>query len=139
MSNAIKAKGTLLQVETSEGSGVFVTIPEVKDINGPNLTSGEYDATTHDTAGLFKEFKGGLIDPGEVSGSINYVPGNTYHNQMASDKATLTERNYKLVYPNAKFWAFRAYTKTFNPKSGPDALLTADFSLRLVQGPTFPA
>src|SRR5262245_45213563 len=99
MSSEIQAKGTLLKVETSEGSGVYVTFPGVRDIKGPNLQSGEYDATDHDTVGKFKEFKAGLVDPGDISGALNYRPDNAYHQQLAADQATFTERNYKKVYP----------------------------------------
>lgn len=137
MSNALQAKGTLIQREDSEGSATYTTIPEVKDINGPNLQSSDYDATTHDTSGKFKEFKAGLIDPGEITFTLNYIPGNTFHNTLASDQSTFTERNYKMVHTNGKFWAFRAYPK-FSVSAPVDGLLSANVALRIVQAPTYP-
>jgi hypothetical protein len=138
MSQARQAKGTLLQVETSEGSGVYQTVPECRDLSGPVLQSGEYDATTHDTVGFFKEFKAGLIDPGEVTFQINYLEDNALHMRLASDQATFTERNYKKVYKTGKFYAFRGYVKNFGPKEPTDGLQTSDVAIRLTGAPTFP-
>lgn len=129
--------GALLQVETAESSGVFVTIPKLKDINGPNLSGDEYDDTDQDS-GLFKKYVLGRIDPGELSGSMNYRPGNALHNQMASDKATNTVRNYRVVYPNGKYFQVRGTVKTFQPKAPVAGIVTADWSLRLTGQPTFP-
>jgi hypothetical protein len=141
MSNAVRSKGTRLQVETSEGSTVFATISEVRDINGPNLESDETEVTNQDSPGNFKEFKANLIDPGMVSGNINYIPTDASHIRMLADKISLTERNYKLAYPPdfTKFWLFRGYTKTFSTKSAPSGVLTADISVRIVTAPTPPA
>lgn len=139
MSSATHAKGTLLQREDSEGAGTYTTIPEVKDITGPALSSGEHDATSHSTAGLFKEFKAGLIDPGEIQCAINYIATNASHKLFLSDQIAFTERNYKLITTFGTFFLFRAYVKTFSPKFGTDALNAADVTLRIVQALTPPA
>lgn len=135
MSQAVQGKGTLIQVETSASSGVYATIPEIGEIQGPNLESDEHEVTSQDTVGLGKEFLPGLVDPGSVSFSINEVITNQYHRRLASDKETLTTRNYKKVWPNGYYRTFIAYVKTYNPTNPANGPQRVQVSLRLTQLP----
>lgn len=137
MSQAVFAKGTLFQVETSEGSGVYSTIPEVGAITGPNATSTEHDVTSHSTAGNVKETLVGLVDPGSASYPLNIVPGNTLHKQLRDDKFALTQRNYRIVEPTAEYTSFRGMVKGFNKSSPVDGPRTAQVEVRILSAPTY--
>src|SRR5512143_4127997 len=100
MSLATIAKGTLLQVETSEGSGVYSTIPEIGDITGPDVDAAEEDVTSQDTAGNDSETLVTLNQPRQVSFPLNYIPGNALHKRLRADGDDKTQRNYKLIEPS---------------------------------------
>ena len=134
MTLAIAAQGTLLRVD--DGAGNFTTIAEVKDISGPELVSSFMDVTSHDSVDYTREFINSLRDPGEVTFSINYVPGNATHNMsagLASLQQNRTLRSYQLVFPDAgtTTWEFDAYVSRFAPRAPVDGPLGADVTLRV--------
>lgn len=58
--------------------GALVTIPRTVSINPPRLSREAVDATAHDSPGGAMEVIGdGVYDPGELSGSMNYIAGDT--------------------------------------------------------------
>src|SRR5262245_36297009 len=97
MSDAVHAKNTLLQVETAEGSGTYVTSPEVGTITGPSPDKTEHDVTSHSTAGIHTETLLGLVNSATISFPISEVPGNALQKQLRNDAFTTTKRNYRIV------------------------------------------
>ena len=73
-SGALHAHATLIGKGDSGSPEMFTTIAEVGSITGPTLTRDIIDVTNQDSAGAYREFIGGLIDPGELSFDINYIP-----------------------------------------------------------------
>lgn len=132
---ATLAKGTIVQVETAEGSGVYSTIPLQTNLTGPQLTSTEHNVSSHDTVGLVMQFLGGMIDPGSMNFQIFEDVSLALHRQLDADKLALTERNYKKVWPNGYYRFLRAYNKDYNPSHGVDAPHTASIQLRCVSVP----
>lgn len=137
MSLATLAKGTLVRVETAEGSGAYATINEVGDIAGPTATSSEHKVTTHDTAGNVDEFLVGQVDPGSLKFKINIVPANALHKQLRNDKYSLTQRNYRLVQVSGEYETFRGMIKQFDRMHPVDGPRTADVEIRRLGPPTF--
>lgn len=135
---AISARGTLIQVETAEGSGVYTSIPEVGAIAGPNAQSSEFNVNTHDTPGNTDETLVGMVNPGSVSFPINIVPANALHKQLRNDKFALTQRNYKLLENTGEFTTFRGMVKGFNKNSPVDGSpRKADVEVRILGPVTF--
>ena len=138
MSLAISARGTLIQVETAEGSGVYTTIPEVGAITGPNAQSSEFNVNTQDTPGNTDETLVGMVNPGSITFPINIVPTKTLHKQVRNDKFSLTQRNYKLLENTAEFTTFRGMVKGFNKSSMVDGSpRKADVEIRILGPVTF--
>lgn len=143
-SGAISAYGTLLKRETSPGSGTFSTIAEVRSMSGPSMKISELDVTTHSSAasGAYREFRPSLIDPGEYSFTINFIPASVGHKAMLADFTTRTLANYKTVYPDVGLTEHtfsNAYISQFSIKAETDGILEADITLRLSGAPGFPA
>ena len=137
MTNAISAHGTLLKIGDGAVSESFTTIAEVTNIGGPGLALA---ATSHSSAG-WQEFVGGLLDGGEVTFSINYVPTHATHNAttgLIADMVNRTLRNFQIVFPNvgATTWSFAALVTGFDPSEPVDEVLTADVTLKLSGQPT---
>jgi hypothetical protein len=137
MSLATQAKGTLLQVETAEGSGVYVTIPEIGDITGPDVDAAEEDVTSQDTSGNDSETLVTLNQPRQVSFPLSYIPGNALHKQLRADGDNKTQRNYKLVEPSLEYTLFRAQVKAFGRMAPVRGVRKRHVTLRLNGPPTY--
>ena len=143
-SGAISAYGTLLKRETSPGSGVFTTLAEVKSMSGPSMSISVLDVTTHSSAasGAYMEKRPSLIDPGDYSFTINFIPASAGHKAMLADFTTRSLANYKTVYPDpglTEHTFSNAFISKFSIKADTAGILEADITLTLSGAPGFPA
>ena len=141
-SAAIHALGTLLKIgDGATPTEVFTTVAEVSDLGGPSLTLETIDVTSHDSANGWREFIGGLLDGGEVSATINYIPTNVTHGAtsgLIADMKNRVVRNFELIFPDtgATKWSFTALVTGFEPGEPIDSQLTADVTLKVSGEPT---
>ena len=75
MSNAIAGPGFLLKANS-------VTVAEVKDINGPEMTVDVVDVTNQDSPDNFEEIIPTLKHGGTTSFDVNFVPGDATQSDM---------------------------------------------------------
>jgi len=141
MTSAISSFGTLLKIGDGLSPESFTTIAEVTDISGPGLELDAIEATSHSSTGGYKEFIGGLLDGGEVSFEISFIPTNATHSYTSGLIYALrnrTVRNFQLVFPNvgATTWAFAALVTGFEPKEPVDDKLSASVTLKITGQPT---
>lgn len=142
VTGALAAKGTLLKIgDGATPTEVFTTIAEVVNITGPGLSMDPLDVTSHSSTAGWKEFIGGLLDAGEVSFEINYIPTDATHDATAgliNDMENRTKRNFEVIFPdsgNTK-WTIAALVTGFEPGAPVDGKLTASVSLKLSGQPT---
>jgi predicted secreted protein len=138
---AIFAHGTLLKKGDGAATEVFTTIAEVTNIGGPGLALDPIDVTSHGSTAGWREFIGGLLDGGEVSMTINYVPTAGTHDAttgLIADKVARTVRNFQLVFPDSgnTTWSFSALVASFEPGEPVDAQLSAEVTLKVTGQPT---
>lgn len=141
MSDAISAFGTLLKMGDGGTSESFTTIAEVSDIKGPKLSLDAIDVTNHSSTEAWREFVGGLLDAGEVSLSINFMPTETTHDPSTGIISKLTDRgkhNFQMVFPDddATTWSFTALVTAFESSEPIDDKLAADITLKITGKPT---
>lgn len=137
-SDAVFGLGTQLQVGDGESPENFTTICEVRSLDGPTLTTDILDVTNHCSQGGVREFKAGLIDPGEISFEMAYVPGDPAHEQLLSDQVARRIRNYRIVWPvNIRTFGFQGII-TGLPFTFPiDEVVTASVTVKLTGLPNF--
>lgn len=142
VTNALFAHGTLLQVGDGVSTGeTFTTVAEVTNIGGPGIALEPLEVTSHSSTAGWKEFIGGLLDGGEVSLSINYIPTNATHDAttgLIADQVARTVRNFQLVFPDSgtTTWSFSALVVNFEPGEPVDNALTAEVTLKVTGQPT---
>lgn len=110
-SRAIFGLGTQLQAGDGLVPQAFTTIAEVRSISGPSMATDIIDVTSHESQFGVREFKAGLIDPGELTFDLAFQPGEPTHGARAGlqkDQVARTIRTYHLVFPNTVgfTWAF---------------------------------
>lgn len=141
MTGAIAGFGTLLKIGDGGTSEVFTTIAEVTEISGPKFKLDTAEVTSHSSTSAWRERIATLLDPGEVSLKINFIPTNATHSQTSGllrDMKNRTLRNFKLVFPDAGVttWMFAAFVTGFEPSEPIDEQLSADVALTLTGAPT---
>jgi predicted secreted protein len=140
-SNAIAAWGTLLKLGDGAGTEVFTTIAEVRDIDLPEFTMEVTEVTHHTSPGAWREKIASLLDAGELSMTIGFLPTDAtqgYSTGILRDQVNRTKRNFRLVFPNtaATTWTFPAYVTSFQVHAPVAEDLTADITLTLAGAPT---
>lgn len=98
MTQAIHGQGTLFQVEINS---IWETIAEVETISGPELKVDSIDVTSHDSPHGYKESIPGLKEGGTVKIDGNLVPYHVTHTRLIGDITNGTQRNYRIVFPDA--------------------------------------
>jgi hypothetical protein len=128
MTQAESAFGTLLKIgDGATPTEGFTTIAEVKDITGPNLAQQNAEVTSHDSTDGWIERIGTLLDGGQVTFEVNFVPTHATHSFTAGlikDMVNRTKRNFKLVFTDggATTWLLPALVSNVapgNPVNGP--------------------
>lgn len=141
MSNAIGAKGTLLKIGDGGVPENFSPIAEVVNIGGPSLSLDAIDVTNQSSTNGWKESIGGLLDGGEVTFDINYIPTDTTHDAtsgLLSAMQNRTVKNFQLVFPDSgnTTWSFAALVTGFEPSADVSDKLAASVTLKITGEPT---
>ena len=117
------------------------TIAAVSSLSGPNLQAETIDVTTHDSASAIREFVSGLIDTGEISGTLVFDPNVATNIGLWNDLVARTSASYTIVYPftgGVETVTFTAYVTGFGPiEAQPDGAVTANFTLKPSGVPTW--
>jgi|SRR6185369_8462708 len=140
------AINTLLKLGNGASPEVFTTIANVGDLSGPGLQATVVDVTSHSTGVPWREKITTLLDGGDLSVPLYFIPSDTGHKQLLSiftEKNGTTNglRNYKLVFPDgaATTYAFSAYISKFSLKEPVAGVIEAAVTFTLTGQPTFPA
>jgi len=141
MSNATSSFGTLLKIGNGSTSETFATIAEVRDIKGPNLKLNTKEVTSHSSTDGWKEYIGTLLEAGEISFDLNWLPADSTHSFSAGlvkDMVGRTKRNFQIVFPAAAplTWSFTALVVGFNPGAPVDGELLGSVTLQVTGKPT---
>jgi len=122
---AITAAGTATSV-------TFTNIANVKTFTGFDGAASEIDVTNLDS--LAKEFRLGLVDPGQFTFEIDYDSANVGHIALRAKQVSGVLNHFKLTLPDATVVTFTAYVKKFSLGGGVDAVAKTSVDLR-ISGP----
>lgn len=141
-SNALSAFGTLLKLGNGAVSESFTTVAELRTISGPSISADAIDVTTHNTPTPFRRFIAGLLDGGEVSFDLNFIPQEATHSYSAGilkDMLARTRRNIQIVFPDSGLttWTLPIIFTAFEMSSDPAEVLQASVTAKVSGPPTF--
>jgi predicted secreted protein len=141
MAETQASAGYGVQLQVDDGSGSFSTIAEVTSLSGPELSADTADVTHHQSPGGWEEHIPTILRSGEVSATINYLPGDSTQDASSGLLSLLdskTKRDYKIIFPDAASttWTLSAYVTGFSPSAPVDDRLSADVTLKATGQPT---
>lgn len=126
--------GSFFHISQDNGA-TWIDLAEVYDITPPNDTVDEVDATHMQSPNRTREFIPGLIDPGEASFEMNFVPGSASDLKIAEIKTAGERVKCRVTFPNAVTWTFSGWVSGYEPAVPTDDKMTATVTWR-VTGPT---
>jgi hypothetical protein len=135
MTDSVTSFGTFLKIGDGGTPETFATIVNVGDLDGPDLSLDTEDITNHSGDG-WSEFAGTILNGGEVSFQINYLPTEATHNLdtgLQADMLNRVKRNFQLVYPDpgGNGYKFAALVTGFKAKAPVKGVLRADVKLKI--------
>ncbi len=130
-SSALEAQGMLLKIGSGSGTITYATIPEVKTFSGPGGSATVIDVS--DLSSTAREKRMGLNDEGQLSFTINYLPTNTQHALLRTQRNSRALTPFQLVFTDtgAMTWAFSAYVNGFSVSGAVDGVVEAQVTLEI--------
>jgi hypothetical protein len=146
MSSGMAAYNTLLQIST--GGETYTDVAEVNSISGPSLSADAVEITHHgsgESSDAWREFVVGLLDGGEVSIDVNFLPTDSTQadNAAGSIIYAMVERTiyyYKIIWSDddSTEWSFQALVTGFEPDAPVDGKLGASITFKVTGSVTVP-
>lgn len=130
---AISGFGTSLKIGA-------VAVAEILDVSGPSLSLETIDVTSHNSLEAWREYIAGLLDAGEITFDINYVPTAVTHKNAAGGLlyllATRASQAFTLTFPDTTAWTFNGFVTGFEPSAPVDDKLSASITIKISGKPT---
>lgn len=142
MTEAVHGQGIQLRVgATPAAVTATILLGGLTDIPPPTITRGFIDVTAHDSPQGYREFIPDLKDPGEMSCSLNWTPGNATDDELLAMSEEEEPRLFVMTFPQVtpiKTCTFRALLTNFERTGGADdGQLKATISLRVTGVPVW--
>lgn len=107
-------------------------VAEITNIKGPGLSRDPIDVTHHTSPSGWREFIGGLVDGGEVTMDLNFLPGNSTQSALITDMGSSTAVAYSVVFIDAPTtYSFNGLVQTFEPEAPIDSQLKASVKVKV--------
>lgn len=134
-SAAMLGYGSRFLIESQDSPNQFYDLGEVFNITPPSATVDQIDVTHMQSPDRRREFIDGLIDGGEVSFEMNYIPGSTADDTLNAILDTAVglsrTRTCRIIYPNSVVHTFDANLMTYEPSVPTDDKMTATVTFRV--------
>lgn len=116
------------------GGGTFDNLAEVTSIKPPSYARDAIDVTHMESPNQFREYIAGLMDAGEVSLELNYVPAATdaIIAAMVAGKGT-----FKITHANAVSITFDAIVTGYEPQIPVDDKMSTSATFKVTGKPVW--
>lgn len=130
MSDAILGYGITYEISTTTGGSIYTALGEVSDIELPSDEVEEVDVTHYGSPDRTREFIAGLINTGEASFTINWIPSSATDILLRALRISGETRNHKITFPNGATVTYPAFIKGYAPSAPIDDKLSAQFTVK---------
>lgn len=143
---AIPAINTLLQYGDGGSPEVWTTVANVGDIAGPTMKSTIQDVTSQSTGDYWRLKIQTLMDAGEISAPLYFVPNSAGHQALLEIFAgrsgnTGNPGYWRLLFPVAAGsvpWIFQGWLSQFSMKEPVAGVIEAAIIITLTGAPNIP-
>ncbi len=133
--------GVVLKRGNAASPEVFTAIAELFNLSGPSLSMDTVQSTHTQSTGDYHEYLAGILEAGEVSAEVNFLPADATQTEAAGillDMKNRTLRNWEIIWTDSAptTWTFAAFCTGFEPSAPIDDRMTASITLKLSGDPT---
>lgn len=121
--------GNLYEISRN-GGDTWIVIGETVDITPPGVTVAEVGVTHSRSPDATIETIPGMIDPGNMSFDINWIPGGDTEVEIMTSIATRETLLHRVTYPNSVIWTWSGFFTAFEPGAPVEDKLSASVSVR---------
>lgn len=116
----------------SEDGTVWEEIAQVANITPPQPEREVAEVDELDPPGGIRKKLAGIIDPGEVSVTLNFDPENQGHLALEQDFRDGVARQYRIKLPNGYGWTFTGIVTSYAPQEiSSDEVVQAEVTISL--------
>jgi len=138
-SAAREVQGITLSL-TSVDAGTFYAIGEVLSVTPPTRTMSVVDITNHATTDYYREFLPGMIDPGTVTFTANYVSSSSWANSLINDVMDSRAKvNWKVTLSGTAtqhIWFGNGYVTNYQLLTANDQAVQYSISMKVTAKPS---
>jgi len=135
MSNALLGYGSVFEIANENSPNDYTQMLEVKSITPPSAKVDQVEVTHMQSPNRYREFIGGLIDSGEASFDVNFIPGNATDDRIFELLSLPTgqsrTRGCRLSFPNGVTWSFNGEVTGYEPTVPFDDVMVATVTLKV--------
>lgn len=137
-SGAKHSYGSQLKIGDGAGPEVFTAIAEVQKISASGIKLDALETTNLASPDGYREFVGGLLDGGEISLSLKFLPDLAGHAALVTDQNAKTLRNFEWHIPTttAKKFSFAALITSISIDTDVEKVIEAEVTLKISGKPT---
>jgi len=121
--------GITLEMADLVTPNTWVAVAEVFNVNPPSQTDDVVEATHYGSPNRRREYIPGLVESGEVSFDMNYVPGSD--SDVLINAAQGVEKRIRLTFPNGVSQVFNGIRQGYEKNAPLDDRLTATVTFRV--------
>lgn len=129
MSDAMIGYDSSYAISNGDSPETFQQIGEVFNITPGEETTDRVDVTHYKSPDRRREFVAGLIDPGEATFEINWVPGNETDEFLRDLRTSGESRTHKIRFPNGVTVSFDAIILSYSKAIPLDDKMTATITV----------
>jgi tail tube protein len=134
-SAALLGYGSVFEIVSDTSPDLYVAMSEVKSITPPSMTVDQVEVTHMQSPNRFREFISGLLDGGEVSFEMNFIPGNVSDDRLFEllnlPTGVTRRRAMRISYPNGVTWSFNGEVTGYEPDVPFDDAMTATVTVKV--------
>lgn len=127
--NAISFQGTQFHIGTEVSPTTYVSLGEVRSMDGPGGEAAVLDATH--SLSTAKEKLMGLPDEGQIQVTVNYLSGNQGQDEFLEARAAQQIRDYKITFVNGEILLFQGFAKGHKISGQVDQVVTATLTVEI--------
>ncbi len=127
--------GCHFKVGNGASPEVFTEIAEVTSLSLPSPTRDSIDVSHFLSPDSYREFIPGLIDAGEVTLEINYVPGSSTTALLLAE-IEAQPGNKQIVFPLGEILTFTAFCTGFEGEAPIDDKMSASVTYKVSAKPS---
>jgi hypothetical protein len=134
-SGAMLGYGSTFEIVSDSSPDVYVAMAEVISITPPSSVLDQIDVTHMQSPDRRREFISGLIDGGECSFDMNFIPGSTSDDRLFEllnlPVGSTRRRSSRISFPNGVTWTFDAELTGYEPTVPFDDKMTATVTFKV--------